>query len=84
MESVSREGILKRKVACPNCGRTVSLNFLSTRHACAVKKRGPCGPRARREKDPNEMEEWVAEVERKAINAFLRRVAAPDETASAV
>ena len=78
---ICREGILKRKVACPNCGRTVSLKYLSTRHLCALKKRGPSGPRARREKDPTEMEEWAAEVERKAVNAFLRRVAVPDACA---
>jgi hypothetical protein len=81
MESVSREGILKRKVACPNCGRMVSLKYLSTRHVCALKKRGPTGPRARRDKDPTELEEWAAELERKAVNAFLRRVAVPDASA---
>ena len=83
MEPVSRDGILKRKVACPSCGRTVTLKFLASRHECALKKRGPYGPRARREKDPNELEEWAAEVERKAIRTFLRRTA-NDENASAV
>jgi ribosomal protein S27AE len=79
---VNREGILKRKVACPNCGRTVSLKFLASRHECVRKKRGPY-VHTRREKDPKELEEWAAEVERKAMNTFLRRVADLD-SASAV
>ena len=75
MEPVSRDGILKRKVACPTSGRTVSLKFLASRHVCVMKERRPCGPRVRREKDPSELEDWAARVEKKAFDTFLRRTA---------
>ena len=70
---VNRESLLKRKTACPHCGRQVSLKFLATRHECAKKRMGrPVGTRCR-EKNDAEMEAWAAKLEKRAVEAFLKR-----------
>ena len=69
----TRESILKKKLACPSCGRLVTAKFLASRHVCEKKRLGAPPGSKRRPKTDSEIEEWTARVQEKAVQAFLMR-----------
>ena len=69
----TRESILKKKLACPSCGRSVTAKFLASRHVCEKKRLGAPPGSKRRPKTESEIEEWTAKVQEKALQAFLQR-----------
>jgi len=70
----TRDSILKKKLACPSCGRLVTAKFLAARHVCEKKRIGAPPGSKRRPKTESEIEEWTAKVHEKAVQAFLERV----------
>ena len=70
----TRDSILKKKLACPLCGRLVTAKFLAARHVCEKKRIGAPPGTKRRPKTESEIEEWTAKVHEKAAQAFLERV----------
>jgi len=69
----TRDSILKKKLACPLCGRLVTAKFLAARHVCEKKRIGAPPGSKRRPKTESEIEEWTAKVHEKAVQAFLER-----------
>ena len=69
----TRESILKKKLACPSCGRPVTAKVLASRHVCEKKRLGAPPGSKRRPKTESEIEEWTAKVQEKAVQAFLKR-----------